>query len=186
MRLLYSIIESHVGYSVSCTVHLEPLKRIFGNSDFSKQAANPYYHCISSLISSVARMQIRQQGVEDEKVDWIFDERVMEQGKFLSIWEALVHDAPDDVKPMIGGTPIFKPDDGPNGALPLQAADLEVWWLRRRWDEKLKDLPWLEYPWRPEQIPECESILDEEAIQEVFDRMLRTREELSILGIDLS
>ena len=31
MRLLYSIIESHVGYSVSCTVHLEPLKRIFGN-----------------------------------------------------------------------------------------------------------------------------------------------------------
>ena len=180
LRLFYSIIEAHVGYSASCVVHLEPLKRIFANSDLPKQAANPYYHCIASLVSSVARLQI-MQGVEDEKVDWIFDERVMEQGKFLSIWDALIHDAPEDVKPLIGGTPVFKPDDGPNGARPLQAADLEAWWLRRRWDEKLKGLPRLEYPWRPEPIPECASVLDEDAIQEIFERMLIAREHLAIL-----
>jgi hypothetical protein len=182
VRLLYSVINDYVGYSVSAVVHLEPLKRIIGNSEFGfpKQAANPYYHAISSLISSVARLQIIQGMPADEKVDWVFDERFMEQGKFLSVWDAVVRDAPPDVRPMIGGTPIFKAD---NDVLPLQAADLEAWWLRRRWDEKLKNLRRLEYPWRPEPIPECNSILDEKALKTILDRMVQKRLELVIFGL---
>lgn len=177
LRLLYSVIEAHVGYSASAVVHMGPLKRISNHGNFPKQAANPYYHAISALISGVARVQIKQR-ISDEKVDWVFDERLMEQGKFLSVWDAIVHDAPQDVKPMIGGTPIFRKDDA---VRPLQAGDLEAWWIRRRWNEKLRGLPRLEYPWHPEPIPECASVLDEEKLQEIFAKMQKMKNDLAIL-----
>ncbi|UVK37693.1 hypothetical protein LHFGNBLO_004771 [Mesorhizobium sp. AR10] len=178
LRLLYSIIDEFVGYSASVVVHLEPLKRIAAASGFPKQAANPYYHALSSLVSNVAREQGRQ-GIVGENVDWVFDERVMEQGKLLSVWEAVVHDSPDDVKPMIGATPVFRKD---HEVLPLQAADLEAWWLRRRWAEKLKGIPRLEYPWMPAQIPEMASVLDEAALVTIFDKMKTAATDLAILA----
>ena len=161
-------------------VHIEPLKRLAALGGWPKQAANPYYHAVTTLISGVARAQM-QQGITDEKIDWIFDERLMEQGNLLSVWEALVHDAPDDVKPMIGSTPVFRKDDQ---VLPLQAADLEAWWMRRRAMEKLKGLPRLEYPWMPTNMPIAGAELDEEELKKGFARMEQLRNDLAILGLD--
>jgi hypothetical protein len=41
LRLLYSVIDAHVGYSVYSIVHLEPLKRLTAKHEFRKQATNP-------------------------------------------------------------------------------------------------------------------------------------------------
>jgi hypothetical protein len=171
LRLLYSVIDDHVSFGVSSVVPIEPLKRIFGTGIFAKAAVNPYYHALPNLISDVARHQIKI-GMK-EKIDFVFDERVMEQGKILSIWTRLFEDAPSDVKPMLGGTPAFKRDDD---VLPLQAGDLEAWWLRRRWLEKLKGLPRLEYPWVPSAIPELSCVHTEETL---FRKMFWMRGEAS-------
>lgn len=177
LRTLYSVIDAHAGYSVYTVIHLEPLKRLAAQFGFAKQAANPYYHAISQIIIGVAQVQ-KQQGITDERVDWIFDKRVMEEGKFLSVWEALVHDAPDDLKPLIADTPAFRSDDD---VRPLQAADLEAWWMRRREIEKIRLLPRLEYPWNPTDMPICGSTLDEVELRKRFENMDKMREHLAIL-----
>ena len=168
LRLLYEIIDKYVSFEVSAVVHLGPFKRIFGNGVLPKAAANPYYHAISLLISGVAREQIRQ-GMP-EKIDFIFDEQVMEQGRFLAVWDDIVRDAPPDVKPMIGSTPVFKKD---TDVLPLQAADLEAWWLRKRWREKLTGEAEQPYPWQPAAIPGVTNIFDEEKIKESYEKIFR-------------
>jgi hypothetical protein len=73
---------------------------------------------------------------------------------------------------MLGGTPNFKSDDN---VLPLQAADLEAWWLRRRWLEKLKAIPRLEYPWVPSEIPEVTCVHTEETLEDVLRKMMSTQ-----------
>jgi hypothetical protein len=177
LRLLYSVIDKYVFFEVSSVVLMEPLKRIF--SDFPKQASNPYYYGLVSLIDGVIRRQI-ECGMK-ERIDFIFDERPMEQSKLLSVWDAAVHDSPEYVKSMIGSTPDFKKDTGPDGLRPLQAADLEVWWLRRRWLEKLRGLPRLEYPWDPAAIPAVMSFSGEAELKAMHEKMEKAANDLAIL-----
>src|SRR6266850_2053812 len=117
--------------------------------DSTRAARNPYIHAVSQIIGDTARYQ--HQNLADFQTDFVFDERLTEQGKLLSVWDAIVEDAPADVKPGLDATPSWARDDL---VLPLQAADLEAWWLRRRWIEKLKGFDRLEYPGTPGNIPE--------------------------------
>jgi hypothetical protein len=165
---LYDVIDRHVSFEVSAVIPMEPFNRIFGNGVLPSAAANPYYHALSGLVSGLARHQI-QIGMT-EKIDFVFDERVMEQSKLLSIWGRLVAEAPDDVKPMLGRTPVFKSD---SDVLPLQAADLETWWLHRRWRERLLGEARIEYPWQPADIPGVSWILTEEEMKKSYDKTLR-------------
>jgi hypothetical protein len=43
---------------------------------------NPYCHPIAEIIFGIARVR-KKQGIIREKVDWVFDERLIEQGKFF-------------------------------------------------------------------------------------------------------
>jgi hypothetical protein len=170
MRIFYEIIDAHVSFGVSAVIPLGALKKVFGQGFFGKVALNPYFHAISNLVSDVARHQIKI-GME-EKIDFLFDEQKMEQGKVLAIWDRLAAEAPPDVKPMLGATPRFGTDDD---FLPLQAADMEAWWVRRRWQEKLTGIPRLEYPWVPSSIPEATCVHTEESLLKVFWNMSRIR-----------
>jgi hypothetical protein len=174
---LYSVIDAHASYSVYSIVHIEPLQELTAAYGFRKEAANPYYHAISEIIIGTALVQV-SQGLEDEKVDWIFDERLKESGQFLSMWDALVHDAPSQVKPLLSGSPIFRDD---NQMRPLQAADLEAWWMRRRGIEELTGAERLEYPWQPTNMPICGGTADAAALSKKFAEMERIRGDLAIL-----
>jgi hypothetical protein len=165
---LYEVIDRHVSFEVSAVVPIKLFKTIFGNGILPKPAANPYYHALSSLVSNIARHQI-SIGMK-EKIDFVFDERRIEQGKLLSIWNKLMGTAPDDVKPMLGSTPVFKSD---RDVLPLQAADMEAWWLRKRWREQLTGEPRLEYPWQPAAIPGVTCIYTEETLKESYEKILK-------------
>src|SRR5687767_2637835 len=81
---LYQVIDKYVSFEVSAVILMEPFKRIFGDGRLPKAAGMPYYHAWSALISNLARHQL-QIGMK-EKVDFVFDERRIEQGKLLSIW----------------------------------------------------------------------------------------------------
>lgn len=175
---LYSVIDAHASYSVYSIVHAKPLQELTEAYGFRKEAANPYYHAISEIIIGTALVQA-SQGLEDEKVEWIFDERLKESGQFLSIWDAVVHDAPDHVKPLLSSSPIFRDD---NQVRPLQAADLESWWMRRRALEELSIFAErLEYPWQPTDMPICGGTADAEALARKFAEMDRIRGDLAIL-----
>jgi len=176
LNALYRVIDKYVSFEVSAVIHLGPFRRIFGNGVLPKAAANPYYHAISGLISGVAREQIRQ-GMP-EKIDFVFDEQLMEQGRFLAIWDDLARTAPPDVKPMIGSTPIFRKDSGEDAVLPLQAADLEAWWLRQRWREKLTGEPEIPYPWQPAAIPGVSNVFDEAELKICYEKIFQAHWDL--------
>jgi hypothetical protein len=48
----------------------------------NRSRRNPYCHPIAESFFGVARVP-KEQGIIREKVDWVFDERLMEQGKFF-------------------------------------------------------------------------------------------------------
>ena len=164
---LYEVIDRHVFFEISAVIPMEPFRRIFKNGVLPKRAESPYYHAFSLIISGLAR----QQGIQGmpEKVDFVFDERVIEKGRLLEIWDMLAENAPPDVKPKLGATPIFRSD---KDILPLQAADLEAWWLRKRWREKLTGEPRLEYPWQPAAIPGVSNVLSEDKMQKSYEKIL--------------
>jgi hypothetical protein len=150
LRLLYSIIDKYVSFEVSAAIPKAIYATEFARH-LHKVARNPYYLACYGLIIDLARHQMKI-GMP-EKVNFVFDDQVMEKGKVLDVWDRILREAPPDVKPMLGDVPAFKSDTGDQAVLPLQAADFEAWWLRRRWLEKLTGIPRLEYPWTPEPIP---------------------------------
>jgi hypothetical protein len=168
LETLYSVIDAHASYSVYSIVHLEPLRRLTAAYGFRKQAADPYYHALSSIIIGVAKIQAAQGAPPDEKVEWVFDEHKSEH-RVNDIWGAVVHDAPDPaVKKMLAGTPIFRKDD-------------DVRPLRRRGLEQLSGLPRLEYPWTPTNMPIAGGMFDEAMLIKKFDEMARVADKLAIL-----
>ena len=178
LETLYSVIDAHASYSVYSIVHIEPLQRLAAAYGFSKRAADPYYHALSDIIIGVAKIQVAQDAPEDEKVDWVFDEHKSEV-HVSQIWGAVIHDAPDPaIKRMLAGSPIFRKDDD---VRPLQAADLEAWWMRRRGLEQLNGIARLEYPWMPTNMPIAGGVQDEAALIKKFDEMARMADELAIL-----
>lgn len=164
---LYAVIDKYISFEVSAIVLMEPFKRIYGNGILPKGAANPYYDASALLVSGVAKQQMKD-GMK-ETIDFIFDER-KEAANIQAIWEMARETAPPDVKPMLGKTPIFRPD---SEVLPLQAADMEAWWLRKRWREKLTGEPRLEYPWQPSNMPSVTVVADEEKIKETYEKVLQ-------------
>lgn len=179
LESLYSVIDACASYSVYSIVHLEPLQRLTATYGFRKQAADPYYHALSEIIIGVAKIQVAQGASADEKVDWVFDEH-KNAGRVSEIWGAVIHDAPNPyVKRMLAGAPNFRRDDD---VRPLQAADLEAWWMRRRGLEQLRGVTRLEYPWTPTNMPIAGGTLDEGALIKRFDEMSRIAHDLAILG----
>jgi hypothetical protein len=172
---LYDVIDTHVSFAISAMVPIAHLA-MFNDSRLNKAARNPYLHAFSQIIGEVARYQY--QNNTDFQVEFVFDERLTEQGKLLDVWEAIVEDAPPDIKSQLDAPPTWAKDDE---VLPLQAADLEAWWLRRRWLEKLNGFDRLEYPWLPANIPELACVHTEQTLTEVRDRMSKAVDDLERL-----
>jgi hypothetical protein len=176
LEALYSVIDAHVSFGISAMLPVRHLQ-MFNDDRLHKSARNPYLHAVPQIIGGVARYQY--QNLMEDQIDFVFDERVMDQGKLQDIWDAVVEDAPVDIKTRLGATPVWAND---HEELPLQAADLEAWWLRRRWLEKLTGLDRLEYPWMPADITELYGVHTKETLAEVRDRMLKAIDDLQLLA----
>jgi hypothetical protein len=80
VRLAYRTIEDHVSFQVSCIVDIEALHRIVPKEELGgRKQPNPYYVAFSAIITKITQYQ-RMIGVS-EKIDFIFDERVMKNPK---------------------------------------------------------------------------------------------------------
>jgi hypothetical protein len=67
-------------------------------------------------------------------IDFVFDEQVREQELVRSGWDLVKELLEPEVKTLLGNTPDFKDDQK---VLPLQAADMLVWWVRSMATEAL-------------------------------------------------
>jgi hypothetical protein len=166
IALAYRAIEQHIPFQVSCIVHLEPFYRIFNPSNTEESAINPFYLAFSSIIHDVAQNQLTH-GV-DEKIDFVFDDQAMEKDKIVKAWDQFKEHINPAVKHLVGSVPAFLDD---KDFLPLQAADLLAWWVRKMVEGIAPSPPWRS-PLR--EIPGFQMNYNEERMLQVRDNIIRS------------
>jgi Protein of unknown function (DUF3800) len=83
------------------------------------------------------RERIQSEIPLNETVDFIFDDQT-EKSFIMSAWNEYLAARPDDIRDYYGATPRFENDQK---FLPLQAADLWAWWVRRWYEEDAITVP---------------------------------------------
>ncbi len=136
-------------------------KRFFAGK-FGRRADYPYFISAYSLTSMVMRYQILNGWNLGEKTDFIFDEQGKEGDLIKLSWSRAKEFIPPECRPLAGGTPIYQDE---KKFLPLQAADLVAWHVRRfYWErdagrsfvslewERLSKLEWSKNEWTLERL----------------------------------
>jgi hypothetical protein len=123
--LLAKTIRRYRPWSVECSVSREEFRRIL------KPAApyplqNPYFGCFYGVIYSVARFH-HANGVT-VPTDFVFDEQGSVGVDAAMYYQWLKDDLGHDWVGLLGSTPVIRDD---KLVLPLQAADMLAWHVRR-------------------------------------------------------
>lgn len=142
----YRLIENADLISMSCTLRknellaafdevIWPSNKITNWSQFRRDLTNPYIFAVRAMVLKLTRVQVKL-GVHGP-VNFVFDER-SEQQKILNAWHHVNDSVPDDIKRLLGSTPVFDREDR---SPPLQAADMWAW-LVRVWQRGKEDYDW--------------------------------------------
>jgi hypothetical protein len=167
----YRIIEDHVGFQASAIIDIAAFDRVFppfvDEKSRKRKFYNPYYVAFQGIISSIARHRY-DQGL-NEKIDFIFDKREMEKKNIRDAWDLLKERFNEDTKSMMGSDPRFEDD---KEFLPLQAADLLAWWIRRMATEESDGIQKFDFPWKPTRsIPAFQFHYDEALLRKIRESM---------------
>lgn len=126
----YRVIEEFdVLAAISCVIRTDDLRKVLREIRLPdipniQRLENPYYLGFRCIIETLARHQ-RQLRLGEEPIDFIFDDQ-SEKAALVGAWDLMKFAATPDIQPLLGDTPIFRPDDK---VMPLQAADLYAWWV---------------------------------------------------------
>jgi hypothetical protein len=122
------IIKSYAMVRVSTTIDKRGYDQfIKGKLDIPSEIDSPYFWCFYQLIYAIIVYQRRHEW--NTRIDFIFDE-IGKLGPETIRWYPLLKKlATPAAKPYIGSPPIFRDDEQ---FLPLQAADLYAWLVRRK------------------------------------------------------
>jgi len=145
----YRVIEKHVALAVSCYIPVDELAAAVDETPWphyiSGTAAlkDPYYFAFKAIIDLLAQHQSRLR--IDESVDFVFDTET--QGdRCLSQWNRMLISSDPSIRVRIGGVPEYQDD---KSCLPLQAADMYAYWVRKWWlDGQADGIENLTFPWQ--------------------------------------
>lgn len=139
VMFFYRVIERHVPVYLSCRINLAELERarariyVPGAILLWEAYADAYYVAYRCLMDKfhLERRLMTQVLPADEPVDFYFDNH----GSKVHVrkaWDDYLATRPDDIRPLYGIEPHFEND---REFLPLQAADLWAWWVRKWCDD---------------------------------------------------
>jgi hypothetical protein len=165
IAFLFSIIEKHALFGVSSAVQHSMYQSIFGNM-LNVQGYNlqhPYFLLFHGVVTSIAQRLARIG--HEEPVEFVFDSQPDQMPKMLQGWELFVAVSGNAHKHLLTKPPTFQDD---KLALPIQAADLHAWWVRKMCDSYLTgkaerippfpdgkevlSLPVLQMFWKPDAL----------------------------------
>jgi hypothetical protein len=167
----YRVIERHeVLAALSVTIDTAALRKVVREivpaPDIrAEKLENPYFFAFRAMIECLAALQDKI-GIS-EPVDFIFDDE-SEKVRILPIWELVKDAMRPDIRERIGSNPIFRED---HKFMPLQAADLYAWWVRRWHRDGRKDRLRVPFAWKENrQIAVLHMELDEGTLRTSFER----------------
>lgn len=143
----YRAIEDHAKAFLAVAVELEPLKKVvdelFDVQKGGEWIANPYWLAFRVIVDFTAQYQHTLDITEP--IDFIFDERG-EKNDVRDGFAVFRESCNDHLKARIGVEPRFEDD---RRFLPLQAADMLAWLIRRHWlEHKSVVSPPIRMPWK--------------------------------------
>ena len=153
LELMASVIKKHQPVAVEISLSLNKFEEIFKDSApfFLK---SPYFMCFYGMIITIGQFHLQQNILLP--VDFIFDKTTQSTGT-LAFYEYVKEQFPELSK-ILGSTPIFRDDEA---VVPLQAADMLAWCLRRKSEG------------RPENIPGSNSLIKYVVVREMTEESLR-------------
>ncbi|PDT64465.1 hypothetical protein CO683_37920 [Bradyrhizobium ottawaense] len=164
----YRLIEKHnIQAAISIAADTAALKKavrelvpetVLGRENLE----NPYYIASRGLIEILAVHQQKFMRWNDP-VDFIFDDE-SEKVHILEMWDWMKVLMNSAAQGRIGSTPIFRPDEK---FMPLQAADLYAWWIRKWHNEGNREaIQSYQFPWGCKRdIPQIHIDLKESGIR---------------------
>ncbi|HWF91953.1 MAG TPA: DUF3800 domain-containing protein [Terriglobales bacterium] len=123
---LANVIVKHDPWSIECFVSRQKYQEII-EPVIAYDLRGPYFSCFYGTIVSLARYHA-QTGIT-LPTDFVFDEQGKVGAEAVLWYEAIKERQKPEIKALMGSTPIFRDDEK---VLPLQAADMIAWHLRRR------------------------------------------------------
>lgn len=173
----YRVIEEwNVTAAIACLVDTAALRRVVRTFKWPpeiiielRRLENPYGMAFQGIIEDFAQNQHKLK--IDEPVDFIFDEE-SEEAAVLEGWDWIKvgNSVDSSYTKFIGGRPTFLDD---KKVLPLQAADLWAWWIRKWEIERIKDgVKYLKFPWGAQrEIPRLHMHYKEKDFLRMFNEI---------------
>jgi hypothetical protein len=110
--------------------------------------------------------QLEEKFGIEEPVDFIFDYQEGMDIPVQDAWNALKSTSPDGVRRRLGRRPEFNDD---KVSMPLQAADLHAWWVRRGYSDRVENKERLTPLWKQTRDLNCISmVVTEDNISDFF------------------
>jgi hypothetical protein len=126
---LYEVYQEYVCGECLVSFSIDGLKQAYAM--WPKEFSHPYYFAVPLLMAELGRnIEALKQG--RQPLEFIYDTQLSEKDKIVAAWEwgtARSNPDPPDLLTLLRGPPMFRND---KEVLPLQAADLIAWWVRRR------------------------------------------------------
>ncbi|MEL6876672.1 MAG: DUF3800 domain-containing protein [Pseudomonadota bacterium] len=148
--VFWRIIEENVLFSLSCKIRIDDFRKAKERIVISHEVgqkpidtnwgmwALPYTIAFQALLDGFNhnREIIDEELDPEQPIDFIFDEQLHEKKALLESWDAFIGSRKPEIRHRYGKTPIFRDD---RDILPLQAADLWAWWVRKWYNEGRPD-----------------------------------------------
>lgn len=174
-EMFYRVIEENAVAAFSVRIDVAAMKRAKVRAKWpveleEKHAMSmPYYFAFRLIVEGLARVQSKL-GLS-QPVDFVFDEHTSSMRCSMA-WDSFKKKAPPEFKHYLGALPIFRKEEE---YLPLQAADLYAWWVRK-WALAGIDGDGVEhqrFAWKPNKLfPRFHWIFGEEEFLEEYEREL--------------
>jgi len=160
---LFAVIEQFVMHGIYIVIPSLIYKQYAALIDHPK-ASDPYFLALFSMMTMISELEDKY-GIT-EPVDFTFDYQQGMERPIQAAWDALKSSSSSGVRRRLGRRPEFDDD---KVSMPLQAADLHAWWMRRGFRDETENRERLSPIWK--QTKELTSIgirMDEAQIFEFF------------------
>jgi hypothetical protein len=173
----YRTIEEYdISAAISCVFDTAGLVRMvdefipYSPSLDLRALKNPYLYAARQIIENLALAQDKM-GLQGP-VDFIFDNEA-EKARLSPHWDRFRASLSPNVSGLVGDDPIFRDDEK---FMPLQAADLWAWWVRKWYEDGNKDgVKNLDFPWTVKRvIPRLHSVYDETFLRSTLLELMQT------------
>jgi|HubBroStandDraft_6_1064221.scaffolds.fasta_scaffold247341_2 hypothetical protein len=163
LAALAHVIVEHDPWSIECFVSRKKYEEIL-EPGIAYDLRGPYFPCFYGTIVSLVRYHA-QTGIT-LPTDFVFDEQGKIGAEAVLWYEVIKGLQKPEVRSLMGGTPLFRDD---KKVLPLQAADMIAWHLRRRRESRnageYREVMEILSPLTRVEVEITESILRKEAEQ---------------------